>query len=173
MTTLTPETLAELRRLIDTASDTKSDPTARIRAKSALHVRWGTTMPQWLPALLDAAEERDRLAERVRDLEGELAHHRDPEMQPSQRYWEGRWRDADKELSALRATIAAGEPFDADEVGAMRASNEAALTGGIFVRREPAVPDELGQQVAHTSDGITTGWGRYLAGEWQKDAERG
>lgn len=41
--------------------------------------------------------------ERIGELEGELNHFRDPLMQPSQRYWESRWRDAEAERDAANA----------------------------------------------------------------------
>lgn len=35
--------------------------------------------------------------------EAELAHFKDPAMAPSQRYWEGRWRDEEKRADELAA----------------------------------------------------------------------
>lgn len=37
----------------------------------------------------------DEQKQRIAELEAELNHFRDPVMRPSQRYWEGRWRDAE------------------------------------------------------------------------------
>lgn len=171
MTTLTPETLAELRRLQGTLV-----PMPYVDCEKP----FGTTYfkdickaVNALPALLDKAEEcerlkseldeakhevdvfadsnaestrildrladdlaipsdqefsmahaddlladRDRLAERVRELEARP-------LALEVLVLTDRAERAESELTALRATIAAVEPFDADEVKAMRASNRA------------------------------------------------
>ena len=63
MSDLTPETLAELRRLLDEAKRRLSSP--RRAGKTYAMEALRNAAVNALPALLDAAAERDRLAEAV------------------------------------------------------------------------------------------------------------
>lgn len=110
MTKLTPETLAELRRI----STMEFDRDIGRKSTRMMHAA--------LPLLLDIADERDRLAAQCETIAKMHATALDcvrREANRANRLAE-RVRELEVEITAIRDTIAAGEPFDADEIEAMQ-----------------------------------------------------
>jgi len=66
----------------------------------------GGTIKGWLDELNGEMAVKDR---RIAELETELNHYRTNGAE--QRYWEGRWRDADKRIAELEAVLGDCEEF--------------------------------------------------------------
>lgn len=114
MTPLKPETLAELRRPHSAAKAAFANYRGRtIIGPLKEEVELARQATYRLPALLDAADERDQLADRVRELEAQLLQ-KTQQLESSVRAHNGeldrlvaatmRAERAESELTALRAT---------------------------------------------------------------------
>ena len=103
---------AELAELENYAAETyikkiklKAQEIELIASRDALLEKLTTLQSKHDTLWKDSAEYKAKSMAERDELEAELAAFRDPAMQPSQRYWEARWRDTDAELDELKRQL--------------------------------------------------------------------